>query len=151
MVNSKEVYTVLLRSTDGEGADCTKVKYFIDWGSLLPTTNKRYLLKVLFRGEPDDTANTEEWLFIKVNGLTNHMWDSETKGKSQVVGNAVRYQANEVGNEKWGYTTPATDVHGVMVEYPFNNLTEVTITKPDGDVPATLNNWSVWLQFSPIE
>ena len=141
-----EVYTVLLRSTDGLGADNRSLSFTVNWEGLLPKKYKRFVAKGLFRGR-DSPLNTEDSVLIYVDCFNSSIFDSKTQGKSFVLSNAWQF-AGQTDNV---YQNLANDIEGLLVEYPSQNYITVSVKQYNGNDLATApSDWLLWIQLYPV-
>lgn len=143
--NYRDVYTVLLRSADGTGANPSKT-FYVNWKSVLPQHVKTFKVRAVFNAV-ESADNTEQFVFISVSSLSLRMYDSIRQGKTNYVAisEAIPGSANNQ------YNPPRHILEWMTTDYPSNLECVVQVRKLDGDLMTDTGAWFLWLQFVETE
>lgn len=141
---SKDVYTVLLRSTDGSGNNPSKT-FYVNWKSVLPQDIKTFKVKGLFNAE-DSADNTSDYVFVSVSSLSLRSYDSKTASKTGIV----TYSEAVPGGTNNQYNTPRIGVDWQTTDYPQSLECVVQVRQLDNTLMTGVGDWFLFLHFIPI-
>lgn len=95
----EEIYTFLFRSSDGSGSDKSSRTYNVNWGDVLPSDVKQFVVRPYFRSiYSASNTETDVWVYAD-GGFHPRLWDSKRSGTNKALCYATS-TPNSAGN-KW--------------------------------------------------
>ena len=136
---SNKTYTLILNSVAPENVTTTgglsAYTYYVNWGSFLPKSVRRFSVKAVFRSNTTNTVLNETALVYVSFGARELYDQSSSSSQLVTIAQPDSYLTSTANAPRFYYNS--YDNPSFMATYPSNDFVTVRLTNPTGQLLST--------------